>query len=204
MLPSAYELPAAILLILGGTLACFAGYRLFRVVLAIYGFVLGALIASSVMGESNTLGMLIGALVGGLLGASSLVFAYFVGIALVGAGLGALVAHVVWSQVRTADPPALLIVLVSIAGAIGVMILQRHVIIVGTAFGGAWTMIVGALVVAERRGDFRSPSSDAVWVLYPLSPATVSVWIPIAWVALGLVGTVVQLSVTATKRKRMK
>ena len=137
-------------------------------------------------------------------GASLLAFAYFVGIALVGAGLGALVAHVVWSQVRTADPPALLIVLVSIAGAIGAMILQRYVIIVGTAFGGAWTMIVGALVVAERRGNFRSPSSDAVWVLYPLSPATVSVWIPIAWVALGLVGTVVQLSVTATKRQRMK
>ena len=33
MLPPAYELPAAILLILGGALACFAGYRLFTIVL---------------------------------------------------------------------------------------------------------------------------------------------------------------------------
>ena len=33
MLPHAYELPAAILLLLGGALACFAGYRLFRIVL---------------------------------------------------------------------------------------------------------------------------------------------------------------------------
>jgi hypothetical protein len=28
-------------------LACFAGYRLFRIVLGIYGFILGAMIASS-------------------------------------------------------------------------------------------------------------------------------------------------------------
>ena len=54
MLPHQYELPVAIVLVLAGALACFAGYRLFRVVLAIYGFVLGAMIASSVMGVTNT------------------------------------------------------------------------------------------------------------------------------------------------------
>ena len=96
MLPHSYELPAAILLVLGGALACFAGYRLFRVVLGIYGFILGAMLASSMMGASNTTGMMVAALVGGVAGAVMLVFAYFVGIALVGAGLGALVAHVGW------------------------------------------------------------------------------------------------------------
>ena len=40
MLPHSYELPAAILLVLGGALSCFAGYRLFRIVLGIYGFVI--------------------------------------------------------------------------------------------------------------------------------------------------------------------
>ena len=38
MLPPSYEFPAAILLVIGGAVACFAGYRLFRFVLAIYGF----------------------------------------------------------------------------------------------------------------------------------------------------------------------
>jgi len=56
MLPHGYELPAALLILLGGTLACFAGYRLFRVVLALYGFIFGALIASSMMGITNTVG----------------------------------------------------------------------------------------------------------------------------------------------------
>ena len=31
------------------------------------------------------------------------------------------------------------------------MVLQRYVIIVATAFGGAWTMIVGALALAGAR-----------------------------------------------------
>src|SRR5918999_1231831 len=91
VLPASYELPAAILLILGGALACFAGYRLFRIVLGIYGFILGAMIASSIVGVTNTLGMVLAALLGGLAGALVFVFAYFVGIAIVGAGLGALV-----------------------------------------------------------------------------------------------------------------
>ncbi|PYR43268.1 MAG: hypothetical protein DMF93_03600, partial [Acidobacteria bacterium] len=88
MLPHPYELPAAVLLVLGGALSCFAGYRLFKVVLGIYGFILGAMLASSMMAASNTLGMIVSAVVGGLAGALLLVFAYFIGIALVGAGLG--------------------------------------------------------------------------------------------------------------------
>ena len=69
MLPHGFEQPAAIALLLGGVLACFAGHRLFRIVLGIYGFVLGALIASSVMGVTNTTGMVVASLVGGLAGA---------------------------------------------------------------------------------------------------------------------------------------
>src|SRR5215470_10606175 len=106
MLPQTFELPAAIVLVLSGAVACFAGYRLFRVVLAIYGFILGAMIASSMMGISNTTGMIVAALAGGVAGALLLMFAYFIGIALVGAGLGALVAHVGWGYVGPADPPA--------------------------------------------------------------------------------------------------
>ena len=94
MLPHAYEMPAAILILLSGIVACFAGYRLFRLVLAIYGFILGAMLASSLMASSNTVGMIGAALLGGIVGALIMTFAYFVGIALIGAGMGALAAHV--------------------------------------------------------------------------------------------------------------
>src|SRR3954471_3083106 len=108
MLPHSYEFPAAILLVLGGALACFAGYRLFKVVLGIYGFIFGAMLASSMMGGSNTTGMIVAAIGGGLVGALVLMFAYFIGIALVGAGLGAMVAHVGWGYFGSGDPPAAL------------------------------------------------------------------------------------------------
>jgi len=199
MLPHPYQLPAALVLVLGGVLSCFAGYRLFKLVLAIYGFILGAMLASSMMAASNTMGMILTALGGGVAGALLLVFAYFVGIALVGAGLGALIVHVTWSYVRAGDPPPIAVVVMSIAGSIVAMLLQRYVIIVATAFGGAWTIIVGALAAAGDRGAARAASAD-VWILYPMTPAPGQGWVPIAWVGLGLIGTAVQLWVTGRKK----
>jgi hypothetical protein len=126
MLPHAYELPVAVLLLLGGALTCFAGYRLFRIVLGVYGFILGAMITSSIVGVSNTAGQVAAAVLGGLAGALVLIFAYFVGIAIVGAGLGAFVAHLVWRQIEPSGPPAPAAVIVSaVAGGIGAMLLQR-------------------------------------------------------------------------------
>ena len=104
MLPHAYELPAAILLVLGGAISCFAGYRLFKIVLGIYGFILGAMLASSTIGAAHTTGLIVAALVGGVVGGLILVFAYFIGIALVGAGLGALVANGVAEVILATNP----------------------------------------------------------------------------------------------------
>ena len=42
---AAFPVPAAFILLGAGLLACFQGYRLFRWLLAIYGFVGGAFIA---------------------------------------------------------------------------------------------------------------------------------------------------------------
>lgn len=200
MLPPAYELPAALLLVLTGAIACLAGYRFFRLVLAVYGFIFGALIASSVMGITNATGMIGAAVVGGLIGALVMVVAWFVGVALVGAGLGALLAHLVWRWVGSGDPPAVGVIVVAFAGAVTSMWLQRYVVIAGTAFGGAWTMIVGALSAQAARIGARSAADD-VWILYP-SPATTQRWIPLAWVAMGFAGALMQYSFGRRKKKR--
>jgi hypothetical protein len=200
MLPHAYALPAAVLIGVGGVLACFAGYRLFRIVLAVYGFILGAMIASSVMGVSNTAGMLVAALLGGLVGAIVLVFAYFVGIAIVGAGSAALVAHLAWHQIYAHDPPALAIVIASVVGGLAAMVLQRYVIVVATAVGGAWTMIVGVLAAVSARVAEAPATNATVWILYPLHPASGERWVSVAWAALSLFGIAVQLGVTARRK----
>jgi hypothetical protein len=197
MLPQSYGLIAAIGLVLGGAVACFAGYRLFRIVLAIYGFIFGAYLASSTMASSNAVGMLVAALVGGLLGSMVFFFAYFLGITLVGAGLGALIAHVAWTNLSAAEPPVLIVLLFAIVGTIAALMLQRYVIIVSTAFSGAWTIILGALALVDRNA---ARAVADVWILYPFTPASGASWLPFVWIAVGLVGTAVQLGVTGTRR----
>jgi hypothetical protein len=200
MLPSAYGIPAALALIVGGTLSCFAGYRLFRVVLAIYGFILGAMLASSLVGATSTGAMVGAAVVGGIAGALVLTLAYFVGIALVGAGLGALVAHALWQSFGTGDPPALAVILLAVAGSISSMLLQRYVIIVATSFGGAWTLLVGLFALTGDRRAARAAATGDVWILYPTSSPGQR-WVPIVWLAIGVIGMAVQLGITGRNNR---
>jgi len=196
MLPAVFQRPAALLLLIGGLLACFLGYRLFRIVLAIYGFILGALLASSAMGTADTGYMLVAAILGGLVGALILLAAYFVGVALVGAGLGALAANLIWAQLG-GEPHPVIVILFAVVGALGALALQRYVIIVGTAFGGAWTTLVGALAFLGDRSASAAAAQGDVWLAYPLNPAPGQQWVLVAWLVLGSVGTLVQLTVTA-------
>jgi hypothetical protein len=202
MLPHSYEQPAAIFILLSGIVACFAGYRLFRLVLAIYGFILGAALGSSMMAPSNTIGMIAAALLGGIAGALIMTFAYFVGISLIGAGMGALAAHVFWSAWRSIDPPAPAVILLSVAGAVGAMLLQRYVIIFSTAFSGAWTMIIGGLALAGDAAAARAAATGNVWILYPFAPLGAHRWVPFAWAAVGIAGVAVQVGITAGQKKR--
>ena len=202
MLPATFQLPAAIVLLLGGIVACFFGYRLFRIVLAFVGFVVGALLASSVFGVSDTWQMLIAAGIGGLVGAGVLLAAYFVGVALTGAALGAVAANLMFAATGQ-DPHFLVLVLLTVVGATAAMYLQRYFIIVGTAFGGAWTVIVGGMAMLGNQTAMSAAAAGNVWVAYPLNPAPGQRWVPVAWIVLGLIGTVVQLGWTGGERGRV-
>jgi hypothetical protein len=202
MLPATYQMPAAIVLLLGGLVACFFGYRLFRIVLAFAGFVIGGFAASSVFGVSDTGPMLIAFLVGGLIGAGVLLAAYFVGVALVGAGLGAAAANLLFAAADS-DPHFLVLVFFTILGSAGAMYLQRYFIIVGTGFGGAWTVLVGAMALAGNPGAAAAAAAGDVWVMYPMNPAPEQRWLPVAWFVLGLIGAGVQLGWTGGERGRV-
>jgi hypothetical protein len=193
MLPLAYRTPGAVVLIAGGLLATFAGYRLFRIVLGIYGFILGAIVASSIVGGEQT-GYLVGAaLVGGIIGALILIGAYFVGVALLGAGLGALGVNVIWSQLDR-DPHAIIVIAAAILGALGALAMQRYVIIISTAFGGAGTVIAGALELAGDGSAAGAVERGDVWAIYlHMHPAPASRWVVVAWLLLGAIGVAVQI-----------
>lgn len=201
MLPASFQTPAALVLLAGGIIACFAGYRFFRIVLGIFGFILGALFASSAMGTEHTTWMIAGALAGGVIGALILIAAYFVGVALLGAGIGALVASLIWASIGR-EPGPLPVILFSIAGALGALALQRYVIVGATAFGGAWTIIVGALAMTGRHVTVDAAARNNVWLAYPMNPAPGQYWILFAWIVLGALGVVVQLMLPGSPKKK--
>jgi hypothetical protein len=200
MLPASFQTPAAVILLIGGVISCFAGYRVFRVVLGIYGFILGALFASGIAGPENTFWLIAAALAGGIVGALILIAAYFVGVALLGAGIGALTASLIWAALGR-EPGALMVILFAIAGALGALALQRYVIIGATAFAGAWTILFGALALFGKRIPVDAAARSNVWLAYPMNPAPGNYWILLVWLALGVTGVIVQLAITSKGRK---
>jgi hypothetical protein len=196
VLPASYVTPAAVILVVGGLLACFAGYRLFRVVLGLYGFIFGAAITTSMMGAANTFSLAIAAVVGGVVGALLMIAAYFVGVGLIGAGLAALALTTGWHAVRHADPPTVVLVIVAVLGALGALSIVRYVVVFGTALSGSWTAIIGALALTGDRVAGHAASVTDVWVLYPLDPIPHRWWVTVGWLVLALLGAVIQLSTT--------
>ncbi|HVL66320.1 MAG TPA: DUF4203 domain-containing protein [Vicinamibacterales bacterium] len=199
MLPAFLQTPAAVVLVLGGLLACFAGYRIFRVVLGIYGFILGVLLASSVVGTEHTVWTVVASIGFGVIGALLLIAAYFVGVALIGAGLGAMVANVIWAGIG-GEPHVLVVILLAIAGALAALALQRYVIIIATAFGGAQTVVVGAAALLGNPAAAEAAVRN-VYSVYPLDPVPATLVDAAAALALGVAGMLVQLFVTAKSRK---
>jgi len=204
MLPLSFQMPAAVALIAGGIITCVAGYRLFRFVLGAYGFILGALIASSMVGTSETWALVVSAAAGGAIGALILVLGYFVGVALIGAGAAAFLLNVIWSIVRGGEPGWPWVIGVAAIGAFGALRFQRHVLVVATAFGGSWTLLVGvAAMLAGKTAKAASATTD-VWVVYPSQASAPSPWAYALWISIGLVGLYIQLHTGGRRSSRKR
>ena len=88
------------------------------------------------------------------------------------------------------------------AGALGALALQRYVIITATAFGGAWTAIVGGLALMGDRLAIEATTRNNVWLAYPMNPAPGQRWVLAVWLLLGAAGLIIQLTITAGKDKK--
>ena len=192
-----YQIAVAIILLIGGLLVCFLGYRLLWIVLGVYGFVFGGIVANSFLAGVGTWEMVFGVFGGGLLGTLALLGAYYLGVALLGAATGALIVNLGWSQVGN-EPHWLVLTGAAVAGAFAALAVRRYVIIVSTSFGGAWTALVGAFALTGDSAALAAASGD-VWEIYPLMPAGQRGF-AIAWFALALLASVVQFVVTSRAR----
>lgn len=201
MLPATFHVPAAVLFLIGGLLSCFLGQRTFRTVLGLYGFVLGVLVAGSILGPADSWRDYLLLLAGGVIGSLALVLAYFIGVALLGAVFAALAVHVISAQFGT-EPAAMLVIVCTVAGALVALALQRYVIVISTAFGGAWLLVMGALGLWHREAVTGLGDAAQGWLSYPLRPAPGESWVVIVWLILALAGLLSQFRLASPRLAR--
>ena len=179
--------------ILVGAIQCFYGYRIFKFILGLIGFLVGGAIAGALgfsISQDEIVALLAG-LVGGFIGAALMIALYFIGIFLIGAFLGGVIGYVLYASAGNSPEAAVVLILAVITGVIA-LIFQKFMIIVSTGFGGAWGVVFGIAYFLTDTIDptnleqmFRARGSQ----LYA---------IVLCWLALGIVGVIVQYKFAPT------
>ncbi len=192
----------ALVAIAFGLLNCFFGYRIFKFMLGLYGFLLGAIAGFVIVGavtEGQVLWLALGALIGGVVGAGLMVLLYFVGVFVVGAVAGAVLVSAIGTAFDMTMPPVVVIIVAVIVGIVA-LILQRAVIILSTAFSGSWAVVTGgaSLIIGPDVPLLDLLSRPAAW-----QEADLPLFVFLAvWLVLGVAGTVVQFRTTKDKAAR--
>lgn len=177
----------------------FAGYRVFLVLLPVWGFFagfwLGAEATTLIFGAgflATTTSWVVGFFAGLLFAVLSYLF-YFIGVALVAAGFGAALGAGLMSALGFESGLLVVIVVVIaalvVAGLTLVFNLQKYVIIIITAIGGANAVVLSALLVLGRVSlDSLSGAGGSI------RPILQDSWFwLVVWVVIAIIGIVVQI-----------
>ncbi len=170
-----------------GLLYCFAGYRVFRFILALTGFLLAGSVASvlgGVLSEGHLLVMAVCMALGGVCGAMALYWLYRVGVFFLGFLGGLAIGYQVLNTYPQPWTP-LAIAGCGLAAGLVALLVERPVMVLATSAIGASVVVAAAVLglattpVQERlaSGEFESRAGWAVLG---------------GWLVLTLLGTVVQ------------
>ena len=197
-----FHVPVAIILLGGGLLACFLGYRLLRTLLALYGFIGGVVIATMFVGQLETWLAIVATIAGGLAGSVLAVMAYLAGVAVLGAGMGAVLLNLGWSY-RGGEPNVWVVLIACLGGALLALAVRRYVLIIATSFGGAWTAIVGGLALAGNSAAVATATGN-VEQLPPVADVQTHLGFVLGWAGLGGLAVLVQMRDMGRRRLRNK
>jgi hypothetical protein len=180
-----------------GLIECFFGYRILRFLLGVLGFIAGAVVCGS-MGYELTGGSeiisIIAGIAGGLAGAFIMYTLYIVGVFAIGAALGFMIASYVFGIMNTA-PVMIVLIAAALLGGVLAAILQKPMLILATAFGGAYAAVTGVAYLLLKNFD-------------PLDPEFLNTLnedqlyrMAIIWFGLGVFGLVIQLMTLPRKEE---
>ena len=191
----------ALFAVLLGAAFLLAGYRFFLVMLPIWGFFggfwIGGYTVSLILGGgflATTTGLVVGVIVG-LIGAVLSYLFYLVGVLIIAGAFGGALASGIMSALGF-DPGLIMAVVTIVSGVIAALLtlilnLQKYVLIILTSMAGASLVLLSAMLVfgqvtvadLQAGGSFIGPIFQGSWF-----------W-GLVWLALAVVGVVVQLRV---------
>lgn len=182
-----------------GLLDCFFGYRVFKITVALFGAMAGALLAQAgarAAGLGNG-GELAALAVGSLLGAGLAFLLYLVGVFVAGFGFGAVLAMLLLAHF---DRMVALLgaVVVGVVGGVAAVKLQRVIIILATALTGSFRAVLALMY-------FTSQLDWAFYLRQPQQlPAVIdaNAWVLPAVLVLAAVGTIAQFEVGGGKSSK--
>ena len=189
----------AIALIASGVVCCFLGYRLFRIILGVTGFLGGGVLVwtLAVGGEYSQVVVLASALLVGLGGAVAMFSLFYVGVFLFGCSLGLLTSTVLSSAFGT-EFGILLTSLFGLIAGLVTLLIRKGVMVTSTALTGSWAVLSGTSHFVD--------SVDLVRVFLepniPRSQDNLYYGILILWLVLGASGLAVQLRWLRRKKNR--
>lgn len=155
------QLAYAACLVISGLVFTFFGYRLLRVLLAVAGFIAGALLSSTVVFsyfEGNHIIAGVAGFAGGILGAVLLLVLFRAGVFMLGALLG-ITCLTAATIVLRFEPASIVILLAAVSGGVIAVLLQKTMIILATSYLGAWAVVTGLIYMFVRDFDPLAPSS---------------------------------------------
>jgi hypothetical protein len=191
---------ASILALLLGLAALLAGYRLFLLLLPIWGFFAGFFIGATVitllLGDGflvTVTGWVVGFILGLIFAILSYLF-YFIGVAIVAGSIGyALGAGLIYAIIPDANLIAFVVGLISaiiVAGITLVLNLQKWVILTITAVGGS-TAILTSILLFFGRIELTDLGTN------PVQPVIQDSWFWfIFWILLAAIGIAAQSATT--------
>lgn len=143
--PPSFEIPAGLRvgLTLAGLASLLAGWAIYRFVLAIPGFIIGALIGAALAHNQPELVILLSALFFGIIGAAIALALIDLAIFLTGAFIGGVLTASLLFAATESEPNWLLVIVGALIGGVLLLALRKFLVIVATALLGSLLISTG-------------------------------------------------------------
>jgi len=171
-----------------GIINCFFGQKFFRILLGIWGFLLGGALGISLTADAAPLVILIAGVLGALLGTVLIYFIFRLGLFLIGAILGYALTAALLTSLGIVDNQ----VMYAVAGGafFGVLslLLRNFFVVLITAFSGASAIVTGVMFMLNGERMMTS----FMLRQFSTTPETPSTMVAVFWLLLAIAGMLIQ------------